>query len=34
MMKNSQRTFELNERVKVEAVSFKNRYGINVAAEL
>lgn len=33
-MKNSQRTFELNERINVEAVSFKNRYGISVAAEL
>lgn len=34
MKKNNQRTFEVNENIKVESVSFKNRYGISVAAEL
>ncbi|AKB85304.1 alpha/beta hydrolase [Methanococcoides methylutens] len=33
-MENSKRTFTLSEKVTVEKVSYKNRYGITVAADL
>lgn len=34
MNKNNQKTFTISEKVTVEKVSFKNRYGITVAADL
>lgn len=34
MKNNNKRTFDLSERVTVEKINFKNRYGITVAADL
>lgn len=34
MIKDNQKTFTISEKVTVEKVSFKNRYGITVAADL
>lgn len=34
MIKNNKKTFTLSEKITVEKVSFKNRYGITVAADL
>ena len=34
MTENTYRTFELSDKVTVQQVTFKNRYGIAVAADL